>query len=495
MINSKVVAIHRSEASYPPRPPFHPAAAYPERYLPDTSPETGNLTYAAVRELFRLLGWDAQRFDHAEWNPLGELITPGDHVVIKLNLIAQAHRSRPAEWDQVVTHPAVVRAVVDFALKALHGKGRVTIADAPQTDSDFELIRSRTGLGETVRYFRERSLPVELLDLRRDRWLQKNGVTHKRDTLPGDPEGYVNIRLDQASEFRDYRLSGRFYGADYDSAETRRFHSDSRHEYVLSKTILGADVLINLAKMKTHKKTGVTLSLKNMVGANGYRNCLPHYTIGTPEEGGDEFPTSSLSNRTQSKAIAAFKRSLVKFGGCGGRLMRASMRLGRATFGDTSAVIRSGNWHGNDTAWRMVLDLNKCLFSFGADGEPRRRPLRYLALVDGVIAGDGNGPLEPDRKTCGVLVAGVNPVAVDTVCAEVMGFDYSLLPSLRDAWRISNLPLVDFESADIRCASNVPDWDGPFTALRTARHLGFRPHFGWTGHIEKNGARLSANLK
>jgi uncharacterized protein (DUF362 family) len=488
LTDPRTVAIHSGPAAYPPQAPYHPAEAYPERLHPDIAAEPGNRTFSAVRELFRLLGLDAQRFGQSEWNPLGELISPGDHVVIKPNLISEAHRTRPGEWDQVATHPAVVRAVVDFALRALRGKGRVTIADAPQTDSDFEQIRNRTGLGQIVSYFRERSLPVELLDLRRGRWLQRNGITSRRETLPGDPAGYVNIRLDQASQFRDYRLSGRFYGADYDSAETRRFHSNSRHEYVLSKTILGADVLINLAKMKTHKKTGVTLSLKNIVGANGYRNCLPHHTIGTPDEGGDEFPTSCISNRAQSAAIAAFKRSLVKCGGCGGPLMRAALRLGRSAFGDTSVVVRSGNWHGNDTAWRMVLDLNKCLFSFGADGEPRRRPLRYLALIDGIIAGDGNGPLEPDRKPCGLLVGGINPVAVDTVCAELMGFAYSSLSSLRYAWRTCDLPLVDFEAPDIRCASNVEDWNGPFTAVRGARHMGFRPHFGWTGHIEKNGA-------
>jgi hypothetical protein len=138
----------------------------------------------------------------------------------------------------------------------------------------------------------------------------------------------------------------------------------------------------------------------------------------------------------------------------------------------------------------MVLDLNKCLFSFGADGEPRRRPLRYLALVDGIVAGDGSGPLEPDRKPCGLLIGGVNPVGVDTVCAELMGFDYSSLPSLRAAWQICDLPLVDFAATDIRCASNEPSWSGSFGALQRAKHMGFRPHFGWTGHIEKHRASV-----
>jgi len=60
----------------------------------------------------------------------------------------------------------------------------------------------------------------------------------------------------------------------------------------------------------------------------------------------------------------------------------------------------------------MVLDLNRALFEFGGDGKPRSKPLRYLSIVDGIIAGEGNGPMEADAKPCGVLIAGHNPVAL-----------------------------------------------------------------------------------
>ena len=35
--------------------------------------------------------------------------------------------------------------------------------------------------------------------------------------------------------------------------------------------------------------------------------------------------------------------------------------VGYAIFGDTEEIVRSGNWHGNDTCWRMTLDLNRIL--------------------------------------------------------------------------------------------------------------------------------------
>jgi len=73
-------------------------------------------------------------------------------------------------------------------------------------------------------------------------------------------------------------------------------------------------------------------------------------------------------------------------------------KLGRLYFGDTQNVVRSGNWHGNDTCWRMVLDLNKCLFGFNGAGTPRVRSFRYLAVVDGIVGGEGNGPMAPDPK-------------------------------------------------------------------------------------------------
>ena len=45
--------------------------------------------------------------------------------------------------------------------------------------------------------------------------------------------------------------------------------------------------------------------------------------------------------------------------------------------GNTHRVVHLGNWHGNDTCWRIVIDLNKRLFFFDGSGRRRREPLRY----------------------------------------------------------------------------------------------------------------------
>ena len=75
-----------------------------------------------MREIFRLLELDVEHFGEASWNPLGFLISPGDKVVIKPNLIRESHIIRKAEWQQIVTHGSIIRAVIDYALIALRGE-------------------------------------------------------------------------------------------------------------------------------------------------------------------------------------------------------------------------------------------------------------------------------------------------------------------------------------------------------------------------------------
>jgi len=99
-------------------------------------------------------------------------------------------------------------------------------------------------------------------------------VTVSKKQLPGDPSGTTHVRLDAASEFVGYHGQGRLYGASFDMAETNAKHNGTRHEYLLCRTPMDADVFINLPKLKTHKKVGVTCALKNLVGINANKNCF-----------------------------------------------------------------------------------------------------------------------------------------------------------------------------------------------------------------------------
>jgi uncharacterized protein (DUF362 family) len=104
--------------------------------------------------------------------------------------------------------------------------------------------------------------------------------------------------------------------------------------------------------------------------------------------------------------------------------------------------------------------------------------------VDGIIAGEGNGPMEADAKPVGLIVAGDSPVLVDATCARVMGFDYRKIPLVREALQNSSWHFspCDYEKIDLR--SNRPDVDAGFLTDFKRELFHFRPHFGWQGHIE-----------
>jgi uncharacterized protein (DUF362 family) len=488
-VDDTTVAVWRGSGPYCAIPPYHPARAWPEYPFPAGDLPPANAAYEGVREALRLLALDATHFGASAWNPLGELIQPGMTVLLKPNLIRESHALRPQEWEQVVTHGSVIRAVLDYVHIALRGRGRVIIADGPQTDSDFAALARKNGLDEVVAWCRAHGLDASLLDLRRDRWYEKGDIIYRRETLPGDPAGYTTVELGSGSAFASYRLNGRFYGADYDADETASYHRDGRHAYVICRSVMDADVVINLPKLKTHKKTGVTISLKNLVGINGYRNCLPHHSFGSPDQGGDEFPAGSAKRTLESRGIRTFKRLLRSLGGRGGSWARLVKRAGRAVFGDTRQVVRSGNWYGNDTTWRMALDLNKALFYFDGEGRPRAAPPRGLSIVDGLVAGEGDGPSAPDAVNAGLIVAGGNPVVVDSACVALMGYDRSRIPLVDRAWRERPHPLVAFGPEAVRCVSNEPGWNGGLADLERAPAHIFAPHFGWRGHIERTAPR------
>jgi hypothetical protein len=174
------------------------------------------------------------------------------------------------------------------------------------------------------------------------------------------------------------------------------------------------------------------------------------------------------------------------------RLFVPVKKAGRLVFGDTQKVVRSGNWHGNDTCWRMVLDLNKCLFFYDGSGTRRTMPRRYLAVVDGVIGGEGNGPMAPDPKPCGVILAGTHPVAVDCVAATLMGFDWQKIPLLKNAFAMRNLNFAEFQASEIEVVSDHGAWNGKLEAIEPENTFAFRPHFGWTGAIERHRKSVTA---
>ena len=446
-----------------------------------------NHAYRCVRESFRLLGLDKANFQTPSWNPLGDLIHPGDHVFLKPNMIAHKHQHNN-EWTHVITHGAVIRAVVDYVYIALKGQGRIIVGDAPQTDSLFDKIIEHMGLPEIQRlYAMEKNFEVAIVDLRHEHWVEKDGIYVETIKLKGDPSGSVEVDLANDSLFSELDGKGKkYYGAYYDIEETNDHHHDGKHEYSISRGPIKADVFVSIPKLKTHKKCGVTLNLKGLVGINAYKNWLPHYVLGVPDTGGDQFNGNSIKGRVENRLVLRAKKFLREGNPLVQYISRKTKRLGYRIFGDNENVVRSGNWHGNDTVWRMSLDLNRILLYANEDGTMRAAdsPKRYMSVVDGLIAMEGNGPVAGTPKACGVIAAGFDPVAVDAACTKMMGFDEAKLPLIHRAFEEHRYPLTTLKRADLQVASNVKEWDGKLEDWPEDSLLYFKPHFGWTGHVE-----------
>ncbi len=489
-------AIYRGLTEYTGTPPYDASERYPEYdgalgICPEHNP-----AYEGVRGALHLLGLDNERYGTPGWNPLKEIIAPGNTVVIKPNFVLSDHY-RGGNLFSIITHPSVIRAVVDYAYKALGGNGRIIIADTPQMDCDFQELLERTRLSSVADLYREKfGFEIPIRDLRNFwfKYKDENYVASQenRKNLPGDPEGSAVVDLGARSAFAGI-ASTNFYGADYNRNETISHHMHGRHEYMVSKTILGADVLISVPKLKVHKKVGVTLNAKGLVGTITNKNYLVHYTLGTPEKGGDQFPGNFLKGK--AKVIVKTQRFLydallAKQNRFGSRLFRLAYepyrKLIKPILKKTTEKIvlfDGGNWYGNDSAWRMVSDLMKVSVYADKDGVVRESPQRKVfSVIDGIVGGEGNGPLFPDERKVGVIVSGFNHLAVDIAAARIMGFDPLKLPWVTDLLANEDFDffIKDIQEVKTTCndveLSDIMHSDSPF--------FSFKPHPGWVGHIE-----------
>lgn len=470
---------------------------YDQPLIPAVQPGQSRILQA-VGECLKLAGLDARRSGSKTWNPLGELIRPGQSVLLKPNLVKEDHPTDREGWKYVLTHGSLISAVAYYVVRALEGRGRILIADAPQTDSSFDKICQRLNLREIAAHYRSRSLDFEILDLRKEEWKNIDEVIVARRSIPGDPAGYARFDLADMSEFKGHNGAGRYYGADYDAGEVNRHHSNGRHEYLISKSVIQADVIISLPKLKTHKKAGVTASLKNAIGLNGDKNWLPHHTEPGNADPGDERPVTSRKQMVERTSARVLRGLSLRFPAPGTWLHRHTRSFGKHIFGDTERVIRSGNWWGNDTIWRTCLDLNKILLyglpdgSMRADGLGQRRT--HLVFLDAIISGEGAGPMRPDPVHTQFVAFGMNPAVVDAAGAWLMGFDPDRIPIIRQAFLCSHYGIAEGTWRDVRIVSNKPQWNGQLESIPPEACFRFKPALGWRNYVERSAEHVSGDM-
>ena len=231
----------------------------------------------------------------------------GKRVLLKPNLVEY-------EPGTVInTHPRVVMGAA-VACRRL-GATSVTVGEGPGHRRDLEYLVSSTGLDELLRGER-----VALVDLNHD---------------------------------------------DVHRVALKTWFTTLR-EVAFPQSLLDADVVISMPKLKTHHWAGLTCSMKNLFGV------VPGAVYGWP-------------------------KNVLHFHG----------------------IVES------------ILDLNATV-----------RP--QLAIVDGVVGMEGDGPIMGTPKSVGVLLMGQDLVAVDASAARIMGLRPDRVPYLSEAGRfLGNLSGVN----------------------------------------------------
>ena len=411
------------------------------------------------------------------------------HIVIKPNWVL--HETTPSHpIAALVTDARVIAATVRAAADLFPAAERITVGDCPLQRADWPLLLRQSGLEPLIAEIHARyPNRVAFRDLRQEVFTYADGRLVPQAGAPhGDPLGYQEVHLGATSHLEAISdEADRFSIHDHDREKTQANHRRGDHRYFVSRSFLDADLVINVPKWKTHSKSGVTGALKNLVGINGDKAYLPHFRKGAPRWGGDEYWDSGRWLYWLQNALRDFTRTYCWWGY---KLLRPIWLVIKRL---RSAVLRGaegpppdfyvggGSWYGNRTIWRMIYDLNMVIERVDAGGVLRDAPQRaYFCIVDGLVCGEGEGPLSPTPRPLDWLIFGRDPFAIDATLAWFMGFDPERLPIIAE--RRSFLGEWGRFALDALPVSV----DG-VTRMLTAFPInhGFAPPPGWAGHVER----------
>jgi uncharacterized protein (DUF362 family) len=211
------------------------------------------------------------------------------------------------------------------------------------------------------------------------------GAGHRRDTeLVLDQSGLGDVLDEAGLRFVDLNLQEVV-------ATPNLANRTNLAELYLPLTLRQADVIVSMAKLKTHHWAGTTLSMKNLFGV------MPGLVYGWPK------------NRLHAAGIP---ESIV----------------------DITATVRP-----------------------------------HLAIVDGVVGMEGDGPIMGRPKHTGVIVVGQNLTAVDATCCRIMKIDPVRVTYLQLA-EIRRLgPLAEYAVAQTGAA--IADVRQDFAVLDHLAHI------------------------
>lgn len=354
-----------------------------------------------------------------------EDLIKGKRIFLKPNWVV--HDRQKNDNICLRTNNNFILAVVEIILE--RKPGAILISDAPIQGCDWDKVVNQDFL-EAIGFLSEiSSIPIVIKDLRRVTFdPEKNDLNKERNPI----SDYVIFDLGKDSYLEPITTGKNIFRVNnYDPDRLAESHSKGVHKYCITKELFDSDLVISLPKVKTHQKTGITGALKNLVGINGDKDYLPHHRVGGVGYGGDCYPGKNALRRLSEWTLDNGNR-----------------RLGKRSYWFwtfISAVLwkisnpknvhhLSAAWYGNDTTWRMVMDLNRIAVYGQKDGSLSGAPQRRLySLCDGIVGGQGNGPLWPDPLALGIISFTNNSFMNDICMATLMNFDVGKISLLRTA--------------------------------------------------------------
>jgi uncharacterized protein (DUF362 family) len=439
----------------------------------------------AIGQIFLKSNLDSENFGNPEWNPLNGLILPGQNVLIKPNMVLEKSHQTGEDYRSVVTHPQIIRSIVKYVFIALNGIGKITIGDAPINSANFNQLCVNMGLFDLQEEYRQKGFTIELVDFRLYKMNKDDKGIISQVNSSVDKSDYVEIKMDEKSALKEIDAKyKRFRVTEYNPAVMPSKHNESEHRYCFHRVALEADIIISLPKIKTHRKAGLTCAMKNFVGLNGNKDYLPHHTKFSTKEGGDEYLNPSLR-----KHVISFLWDV--------RWSSESRMLQRIFLGLEKLIWMTwrikqfkdkyveGSWWGNKTISRTVCDLNRAILYSDKNGVLQPIPQRKLLyLVDGIICGEGEGPMQAVSKICNFLILGSNSYAVDLLVARLIGFEAKKMHTFALVPLIEEYPISQFNSEGINIFSNLFEEGVKLKNIRDYLSFNFLPTSGWNGHIE-----------
>lgn len=308
----------------------------------------------------------------------------------------------------------------------------VILGDAPIQGCIWEKLLSKEFYEKCSELSVKHTIPIKIKDFRHITYTPNlNRPINERNPL----SDYLIFNLGKdsylesiCSEKNIFRVTG------YNPDRLADAHHKGVHKYCITKELFDADVVITIPKVKTHQKSGITNSLKIIVGVNGDKDYLPHHRRGGTKDGGDCYPGSNFLRKIAEYLLDEANRKI-------GRKQYRYLTCLSAIFWKLSRPENVHNlaagWYGNDTVWRMVFDLNQIAIYGKMDGTLSEEPQREVySLCDGIIGGQGNGPLNPDPLALGLVSFSNNAELMDVAIGYLFGLNIEKIPLLIEAKKI-----------------------------------------------------------